>query len=1223
MEPFARLPLRFDNNLPDMAAVEAALKRGDRGSRRRATRVANLGTFTGYRIGLDIGNGNIGWQVLFERGKLLCFLTAESIADHNAALPSGVPRTQLPDLRQFVPVGVHKFKAREENSGTSFSKVRAKTRAGERLLDARQRRKLHVRQALEAAGLLPRRGEPLTGHTRIAADVLRVHLIDPAFPAHPHDLGRALYRTLRNRGLMKPVGRAGRDEESRFGTAKTEVYRQALAEFDCETVGQFLARCARDANADGRGTIRKRHTPLAEQARNKQKKPKPDSQARSYQVLPFLSPTWPLIQEEATKLRDRQRARVAISDADWAAILQAAEFRRSLKATRPGRCRFFPGEFRCVRALPSFQHFRILEQLGHLRDAEGRALDDERFRRAVGLLSGTERIGVAQLARDLGTDPLHAEDTDKGGRNLVGAITDLALTDALGEAWMELPIAQRDDWVMRFLARRWPSAAGDVPPWTEQDDNDLARDAEAAFGSDAIARMRDRAMEALNKQDKFADLSVKAARIQAESYARRLDHQARMQALLDAGAQAPTLDLYEELPYYGQAMPDVTVPAAGFAPPERTCEDELLFGRAANPDVHVVLNRLRKVVNEIVRMMGGILPTTCIVEVARSAMSEEAANEHGLKMLEREKLRAAILKKIREIQNGLGRPMPRGPALDKLVDRWKAAIRQNWRDYDGNSIAPSALIDGATYQLDHVSPAAFGAYRENNMFVSRFNQQKGRNRPWERFGDDPAIRPALLAFAKFGLEQRIAVLEDALNSGRPTKPERRKRIGDGLERVRQELRELQDLGTARPDVYTALQRTLSARPESLLHGESAGADEPGKQGSKRPFDRADQAALFCRFGPQTGKPQQEYAARDKPNIGWSTKLALRYLRHLGAEVDVARPRDSYALRCMYGIEKPRQDLRNHAVDAFLAAHFDGRVLRPVFDHLRQLRLPFEELYERRSLRCAAEPVSGAQEFIDQLERNLVALCAALPFVATAHRPDHRWDPGDPIGGTFGAFGGENIYAFRPTVEERRTLTRLVAKHRKEAEPGVPLSRAELLRLALAEEEGADKALGKKLREEAEVRYVQHGAEGRKPTSIKMSVALPIRSQPGAFLNAEAKFAVSGAAKKSDRCVIGVADFAALAPDLIDRQFTALGPLFRSGDTIRHSDVALVVTGLLADTRVIAYPIDEAMRNPEQKVRPVATPEIQRLSIDVLGRRLHRLRKDTGGLQPVPYPLRGE
>src|SRR5260221_106476 len=935
MEPFARIPQRHDNDAADAAAIDATV-----GARRRSTRRANLGTYTGYRIGLDVGNGNIGWSVLFERGARLHFLTAEDIAAHNTALPRTARRTQLPDLASFVPLGTHKFEARESPGGKgekSLSKLRADARAKERLLDARQNRRVHLRAALEDAGLLPARGELIEGHAAIPADRLRVGLLDAAFPAHRHDLGRALLNALRRRGYLKPIGRAGADEGSAFAKRISEDYRAALTRFECETIGQFLERCAADAQKDA-VPFRKRHRSLDWQKENRNTKPK-GAAAKSYEVFRFLTPSFELVRQEALLLRTRQAPNVPISDDAWSRIEEAAAFRRSLKAKKPGMCRWFRDEFRCVRALPSFQRFRILEQISHLRRPSGNPLDDAAFQKATTLVEAQEKISLEELSRELGTGLRFDKGDYEGRRTLIGAKTDLALTASLGEAWARVPNEEeRNNWVMRFLRRhRWPSN-GEARLWTERDTAELDRDAEHAFGAGALEKVDAAASKAFD--DKFADISLKAADILAQCYEKRLTHDERMAALITAGAQQPELSLYEQLPYYGEIMPDLTVPATGFAPPERTCADERTHGRAANPDVHVVLNRLRAVVNEIIEMMGGILPTRCIVEVARSALSEDAADKHGKRVRERQKLREAILVDIERVYAGLGERLPRGPGLDRLVDCWKAAIRQNWRDYDGNRIERSVLVDGTRYQLDHVMPAAFGDFRENNLFVTGFNARKGRRLPWQAFEDDPEFRPALLAFARFGCEQRAEMLKKALASKGPMSRQRKARLEEALRYATDALRQLDEFEPPRPDVLAALRRTLTDKIETLFDGEGQ-EEKPYARGTPRPFEGGDQAALFSRFHPDTKPREGGFAARDIANIGWSTKLALRYLRHLGAEMDPARPRDVHALRCMFNIEKDRDDLRNPAIAPFLIAHFDRHVLRPAFDRLRHFAGPFE------------------------------------------------------------------------------------------------------------------------------------------------------------------------------------------------------------------------------------------------------------------------------------------
>lgn len=1212
MEPFARIPLRsedFEDASVRDAVDEAA------GKRRQSTRKANLGTFSGYRIGIDIGNGNIGWCVLLEDedGKRLRFLTAEDITAHNAALPKSAPRTQLPDLASFVPAGIHKFDAREADrhgGQRSWSKVRAEAKAKRRMMDARQRRRLFVDRALQNAGLLPREGEKLDGHIKIKADVLRVDLLDPSFSAHPHDLGRALKNALKRRGYLKPIGRTGPDEGSGFAKRAEEKYREALRRYECRTIGEFLDRCARDAKRDGI-RFRKRHHSLSWQWRNKKNEPKDGSSAPSYKAFRFLSPTFSLIREECGLLREASG--IGIDDSAWARIEEAAEFRRPLKAKVPGRCRYFPDKHRCVVALPSFQRFRILQSISHLRHRKnGSRLDKSALDRARQILNRKARSSLDELSRELGLALKLDQGERTGSRRLTGARTDIALGTALGESWCRLPIEERDAWTMRFLRRHPPPCEGkEFPPWTRGDDEALMRDAEKAFGPGALERA-DSNEVTREIEDRFSSMSVEAARLLGDCHEQGLEYDECLHRLREAGAPAPELALHERLPYYGAVMPDLTVPATQFAPEDRTAKEELRYGRAANPDVHVVMNRLRVVVNGIVEMMGGILPVRCVIEMARSTFSEAQAAAHGRNMRARNELRERI---VAEIEAVPGRErVPAGPALDRLIDRWKAAVRQGWRDYDGSEIQRSMLMDGTEYQLDHVTPAAFGDFRENNMFVSRFNQRKGRRLPWEAFGDDPRFRPALVAFTTFGLRKQIEAAEERIRT-LSSNSSRRQRIEATLERAGQDRARLAEYGEPCPDVLRALDRP------PIVSGADF-AEEAGTRRRTPPFRPGDQAALFRRFHPDRKPPEGGPAARDVANIGWSTKLACRYLRHLGAESEPIKAWAVHALRCMFRINKHRADLRNHAVDAFLVAHFDKFVLKPAFDRLNH-RSPYEELYETRALQAALSRIGGGDGLhrLCDLYDNLLRLEDALPTIATAHRPDNRWNPGDALGSGLGALGRENIYSFRPTQETRKKLTQMLRAAGIVPDDDSVLTRQEILeRLeAIPRDEKDGKRLAEKLGKAIELRYLSRSEDGPKPTQLKIRSALFVSGQDGAFINAEGKFGLVGAPKASDRRVLSIADFSRMNENERAEVFAEGHPVYRQGDTVIKDGRAFVIAGVNIEKRLIVYPVNQA----ERKDKGLITPMIIRFASDVLGRRLHKLGKSPRGLQPVPYPLRGE
>lgn len=1211
MEPFASVPGRYDDETR-RDSIDAAV-----GARRRATRAANLGTFTGYRIGLDIGNGNIGWCILFEDGMVPRFMTAEDLAAHNAALPKHARRTQLPDMASFVPLGTYKFRARNEN-GVSLSKVRASERAKRRLLDARQARKRHLRDVLIRAKLLPAEGEAVGGHSDIHADVLRAKLLDPAFVAHRHDLGRALYNTLKRRGWMKPRGRAGEDNDSTFGKTQTKTYREVLSRFGCPTIGAFLERCAQDAKADGVPRFRKRHRTLAVQ---KQADAKDREEAlrsgKSYEAFQFLTPTNELVREEAAALRAAQSAHVPIDDETWALIEEKAGFRRDLKTRTPGRCRFLTDEPRCIRALPSFQLFRILQQVNNLR-VDGRPLDERQFRDVVDLLQRNDRKTLRDIAETLMLKPKQLAQAEREGASLVGARTDVALGRVLGEAWTSLSIEERDRWTMRFLRRHW-NPDGEKP-WTKDDEAALESDCAATFGPDALDRIDGEAAKEF--EDNFANVSHKYVMTAIKVLKNRGGPDDILKAL---GVPEPRIELFERLPYYGRVMPDLTVPADAFAPLTRTCDDEREYGRAPNPDVHVVLNRVRVVINEIIDMMGGILPTTCVVEIARDALTDTEAEEHTKLARERENLRRAIERDIAHVFEGLGKKMPFGPRLDRLVDRWKAALRQGWRDYDGSQIQRSLLVEGDIYQLDHVSPAAFGEFRTNNIFVTRLNAHKGRRLPWEAF---PEHRDALLAFAIFGWEQRIAALKAVLKrKDRPLSAKDRERLQRRIEDAKDQLAALAEYGTPRADVLASLRRTLTDKLDKQF--ETGGGTAPEEaRGLKSPFRPSEQAALFTRFGPDAVPPDGEYAARDAANIGWSTKLVRRYFLHLGARSLAVKPWAVRALRCMFNINKCRADLRNHAVDAFFIAHFDERVMLPAFSRMRGGP---EELYKPRTLEMALDNTKDSAGVFDAIRTNINRLEAILRTIATSHRPNNMWNPGDPDGGSFGAFGGQNIYSFRPDWATRAKLTAIVRRARKEQGEDKPLAKEDLAAIMSGRpNDPREIKLQSDIIKTAKVRYLTRTSDKTKPTTCKVNIALPIKGQPGAYINAEGKFAVLSATKDAARSIISTAEFSRLSRESRARIFDGTHVVYRAGDTVISDGVAYVIGGLEGDgerdARLIMYPVDAAGRETRHRItvpaRPDKMPPIK-VRTDVLGRRLHRRRKAAGDLAPVPYPLRDE
>ena len=167
-----------------------------------------------------------------------------------------------------------------------------------------------------------------------------------------------------------------------------------------------------------------------------------------------------------------------------------------------------------------------------------------------------------------------------------------------------------------------------------------------------------------------------------------------------------------------------------------------------------------------------------------------------------------------------------------------------------------------------------------------------------------------------------------------------------------------------------------------------------------------------------------------------------------------------------------------------------------------------------------------------------------------------------------------------------------------------------------------KRLAGKLEKKMELRYLDRTGSTPKAARLKIKTARPLERQESAFIDAEGKFGVVGAPELKNRRVVSTADFSRMTAVEREAVFVTDHPIFRSGDTVIKDRRAFVVTGLQADTRLIAYAVDTATRAKDHKRWLSIGAGMTKVTCDVLGRRLYGRGKNSGDIQPVPYPLRG-
>ncbi|MGA2092887.1 MAG: type II CRISPR RNA-guided endonuclease Cas9 [Sedimentisphaerales bacterium] len=188
---------------------------------------------------------------------------------------------------------------------------------------------------------------------------------------------------------------------------------------------------------------------------------------------------------------------------------------------------------------------------------------------------------------------------------------------------------------------------------------------------------------------------------------------------------------YDKLPYYGEILKTDTQPIAEWQKQINKSLNplEAKYGKIANPAVHRILNQLRKLVNDIIRIYGR--PYDINIELAREVgMSSKRKAEYEKQQKEnRDKNEKAVeyLKKhtIRIIRDN--------------ILKWCLAEEQGWKDaFTLERIHPK--FEG--FEIEHLIPDSIGGEdaRINRVLISRSdNLNKGKMYPYEylqnKYGD--------------------------------------------------------------------------------------------------------------------------------------------------------------------------------------------------------------------------------------------------------------------------------------------------------------------------------------------------------------------------------------------------------------------------------------------------------------------------------------------------------
>lgn len=534
-----------------------------------------------YRFAFDLGAGSLGWAV-FE-------------------LDGGGTPTELTDMGgRIFPTG------RDPQSKESNTAGRRQPRQQRRQIDRRKRRRLRLEGQLVSSGLMPPRDKAGESEAYFSIDPYVARAQAASGACSLHQLGRAIWHLSKHRGFKsnRKADRANEEDGGKIAPAAAEL-RGRLAQEGAPTYGAWLAR---------------RH-----------KEGKPVRVRGGNDKAYDFYPTRQLLEDEFDYLwRVQAQYHPELTSDLRDAIRDTLFFQRPLKPVTPGRCTFFPEEFRLPKWHPLAQEFIILGQLNALRILEEtgeRALDlTSRDLIAAHLMSG-EKLTWKGLFRQLNLPSGTEINLERGGlKELVRNETAARLAGTrkkpgpLADRWRRWNDAEKLRLLGILDTAESPEDAIDRLVRGCGLERETAEQVERITLPDGHIMLGERATRAI----------VQIVREQVIVYSDAI-REASERGMFGEGAVIHHSDLRPEgdpgldrLPRYNELPALQRMIGTGTGNLEDPAD--VRYGRISNPTVHIALGQFRRVMNALIDRYGK--PEDVVIEATRDmAKSARELNE--------------------------------------------------------------------------------------------------------------------------------------------------------------------------------------------------------------------------------------------------------------------------------------------------------------------------------------------------------------------------------------------------------------------------------------------------------------------------------------------------------------------------------------------------------------------------------------------------------------------
>lgn len=653
-----------------------------------------------FRLGLDIGTNSIGWSLL-------------KLSDEGN--PIGIEK-----------LGVRIFSdGRNPKDKTSLAVARRTARQIRRQRFRKKQRQKRVLNYLIQIGLFPTNKLEQENLKNINVLELRTKAAKGE-KLSAFELGRVILHLTKSRGFKS--GRKDTNDKSDTKlTAAINSLKETLDQHSAISYGDFLF----------------------------QRMQKGESTAAT--VLAGFYPSRLIVEHEFDLIVEKQKSNhLNIRAENWNILRQRIFHQRPLRQVEVGKCSLYIDQARTFQFMPSFEIYRLLCELHNLRwfdsNFKEQSLSVAQINSCIEKLGLKKEIKYSDIrkAANLDIDVKFSIEIAAGREKIKGCPIEYFFGDAkkglINGLWQKLTLKQKDKVAESYFL---------------SSDEDFEAEINALEFLDESIKQKLILGEVPNYSDATCAFSGQALQ---EIVGHSLVDGESPLSVVDKLRKEETIENQVGLLYYyGKAIPGsvVPIPSHILKHNKALTYDERIYGKIANPTVHIGLNQLRIVVNEIINAYGK--PENIHIEFARELkLSRDKKNEISKKQRANKELNDKVKEFILERgQEDTAFNRERVKLWFEMENRLECCCI-----YSGKKIS-QAMVLSEKVEVDHILPFSRSlddGINNKVLVLAEENRKKANKTPFEAFGSDDKWHDILARAKNLPEGKKSKFSENAMSS---------------------------------------------------------------------------------------------------------------------------------------------------------------------------------------------------------------------------------------------------------------------------------------------------------------------------------------------------------------------------------------------------------------------------------------------------------------------------